>query len=75
MIKKLRSCKVETHFLSERENHRLKVLFSSDGDRISHVSCISELIVSYAVYARYAVMSAHILYGNQGGITGFTRPF
>ena len=42
MIKKLRSCKVETHFLSERENHRLKVLFSSDGDRISHVSCASE---------------------------------
>lgn len=40
--KKRRPCKVEPHFLSERENHRLKVLFSSDGNRISHVSCVFE---------------------------------
>lgn len=48
-MEKLRSCKVETHFLSERENHRLKVLFSSDGDRISHVSCAFETAVESAV--------------------------
>ena len=48
-MEKLRSCKVETHFLSERENHRLKVLFSSDGDRIYHVSCAFETAVESAV--------------------------
>mgnify|MGYP006924875573 FL=1 len=31
-FKKRRSCTVETCFLAERENHRLKVLLSSDSD-------------------------------------------
>ena len=51
---------VENHFPIERGDRWLEVPLGSDGDRISHVSCISELIVSYAVNARYAVMSAHI---------------
>ena len=37
------TCKVEDHFLAERENHRLQVFFSSDGDRISHGSCTFEI--------------------------------
>ena len=41
-LKRQRSCTVETCFLAERENRRLKVLLSSDSDRNSHVSCIFE---------------------------------
>jgi len=52
----LRSCSVETYFLTERGNHRLQVSLSSDSDRISHGSSIFEKFeVGDNVSARYAV--------------------
>ncbi len=45
---------VEHCFPSERGNPRLKVLFGSDRNRISHASCVFEIRVEDDVSARYA---------------------
>ena len=67
---------VENYFPAEIGNQWLKVPFGSDKDRISHVSCVFEVVVGDAgkVHVTH-VMSAHFMRsGNQGGTANYFVP-
>lgn len=68
---------VENYFPTERGNRWLKVPFGSDKDRISHESCIFEIIQSRRCRsnARYAgnLVLTSSRSGNQGGTAEVLR--